>query len=206
MVSLLLRIILYVSACPAHALTTGGSYQKSPGVIVSAERLPVACYGCPYLQNYDVIWRDARIPRSCASCCGAAPARSCRSVAGTRLWSTSSSRPGIWCTNAPNSSRGERLDEQFLTSAAIGRSSDVNLLPPSPLGPLVRIDRMKVLVSSSGSVCHVGAERVPDAVLQQILLDVREIEGRDRRVSVLQISPDRADGLGPREVADDWAR
>jgi hypothetical protein len=22
----------------------------------------VACYGCPYLQNYDVIWRDASDP------------------------------------------------------------------------------------------------------------------------------------------------
>ena len=40
---------------------------------------------------------------------------------------------------------------QSLTSFFIGRSCDMNPVP-KPAGPSVRIDRMKVLVPSSGSV------------------------------------------------------
>src|SRR3990172_2942860 len=50
---------------------------------------------------------------------------------------------------------------------------------------------------------HVGAEVSPHAILHEILLDVRQIEGRHGRAPVLGIAADGANRLRAREIPYD---
>ena len=49
----------------------------------------------------------------------------------------------------------------------------------------------------------VGAEVAPDAVLRQVLLDVRQVERRHGRAVILQVLADGAQRLRPGEIADE---
>ena len=77
----------------------------------------------------------------------------------------------------------------------------IGIGPPMPR-PFTR-DRMNVLAVSSGIEETVGAEGTPCSVLHQVLLDVRQIEGRDRRARVARILRNRRERPRTAEIADD---
>ena len=63
---------------------------------------------------------------------------------------------------------------------------------------------MNVLVSSTGMRRDVGGERVPEPILEQILLDVRRVERRDHRAMVARPgTAHRPQRPRPGEVADE---
>src|SRR5262245_33436874 len=51
--------------------------------------------------------------------------------------------------------------------------------------------------------CDIGIEAFPAFVHEEILLDVRYIEGSDRSVVLLQVLPDRADSRRPGKIPND---
>ena len=81
-----------------------------------------------------------------------------------------------------------------LGAQAIGISGPVAPAPRRADEPARFVERQR------GDVV---AEVAPQAVLHQILLDIRQVKRRHDTAFFLQVLSDRADCLGPREVADD---
>ena len=124
----------------------------------------MACYGCPYLQNYDVIWRDASDPTiMCVMlwCC-AGPELQIRR--GDEIVVDEFFPTGIWCTNAPNSSgsrAGRAVPYLSRYRPQLRRKSLPE--PAGTVGPHRSNEGAGFIERQRG---HVGAKRIPRSVLQ----------------------------------------
>jgi hypothetical protein len=67
---------------------------------------------------------------------------------------------------------------------------------------LLKHDRIRVLVSSSGMDATFAAKASPDPILKQVLLDVGRVERGDFRAARFDPRADSLQGLGPAEIPD----
>ena len=106
-----------------------------------------------------------------------APARQARPTERTRRPARGAARLIVHCSDA---GRRSRLGRRRSPASRPASSRGVDMSPPPrPPPPPPRDDRMNVLCSSSGIDATLRAEVAPDAVLVEVLLDVRQIECAD---------------------------